>query len=234
MLSTKTAFQFATGVLGLLAVSAASAQSGGTTYECTTVAIDSNAAGRHLTRAERIARLEGAFYDSVDRYDGCQAELMKSGNSATSGSQGGGAFGSADANGNGAGQGETAGDGRAGQQSAQQSGQGQNAGFSGASFATTSISGTEARELPQRSSKASGRRSEDSWKQEEVKAEAPEDDEEMKGSGRVPADIPPADNDSVLETQIREAAMREEDPEKREKLWDTYRRYKGIEKESEE
>ena len=48
------------------------------------------------------------------------------------------------------------------------------------------------------------------------------------GTGNVPEDIPPADNDSILETQIREAAMREKDPEMRKRLWNEYRRYKGL------
>lgn len=43
----------------------------------------------------------------------------------------------------------------------------------------------------------------------------------------VPEDIPPADNDTVLQRQIREAAMAETDPEKKKKLWDLYRKYKG-------
>ena len=46
-------------------------------------------------------------------------------------------------------------------------------------------------------------------------------------NGKVPDDIPPADNDSFLESQIREAAMKENDPEAREKLWEEYRRYKS-------
>ena len=45
-------------------------------------------------------------------------------------------------------------------------------------------------------------------------------------NGRTPEDIPSADNDSVLEAQIRQAAMNETDPEIREKLWDEYRKYK--------
>jgi hypothetical protein len=46
-------------------------------------------------------------------------------------------------------------------------------------------------------------------------------------NGRIPEDIPSADNDSVLEAQIRQAAMNETDPEIKEKLWDEYRKYKG-------
>ena len=43
-----------------------------------------------------------------------------------------------------------------------------------------------------------------------------------------PADIPSGNDDSVFARQLREAAMREPDPAIREKLWDEYRKYKGI------
>ena len=43
-----------------------------------------------------------------------------------------------------------------------------------------------------------------------------------------PDDIPAADNDSVFEKQIREAAENESDPEIRERLWNEYRKYKGL------
>lgn len=47
-------------------------------------------------------------------------------------------------------------------------------------------------------------------------------------NGKLPEDIPPADNDSVLEAQIRQAAINETDPELKKKLWNEYRRYKGL------
>ena len=43
-----------------------------------------------------------------------------------------------------------------------------------------------------------------------------------------PADIPNGSDDDVVARQLREAAMREPDPAIREKLWDEYRKYKGI------
>ncbi len=44
----------------------------------------------------------------------------------------------------------------------------------------------------------------------------------------VPEDIPGGDDDDVVARQLREAAMREPDPELREKLWDEYRKYTGL------
>lgn len=47
-------------------------------------------------------------------------------------------------------------------------------------------------------------------------------------NGKLPDDIPPADNDSVLEAQIRQAAINEPDPVVQKKLWNEYRKYKGL------
>lgn len=46
----------------------------------------------------------------------------------------------------------------------------------------------------------------------------------------VPADIPSGNDDDVVARQIREAAMRESDPELQERLWDEYRKYKSSKK----
>ena len=45
-----------------------------------------------------------------------------------------------------------------------------------------------------------------------------------------PTDIPNGNNDDVVARQLREAAMREPDPAVRERLWDEYRKYTGLEK----
>ena len=55
-----------------------------------------------------------------------------------------------------------------------------------------------------------------------------EDDKKTLSNGKLPEDIPPADNDDIIAKQIREAALAEPDPQKQEKLWNEYRRYKGI------
>ena len=44
-----------------------------------------------------------------------------------------------------------------------------------------------------------------------------------------PEDIPDGRDDDVVARQLREAAMREPDPEVRERLWNEYRKYKGLE-----
>lgn len=50
--------------------------------------------------------------------------------------------------------------------------------------------------------------------------------QEQGDASRVPADVGDGRNDDVVARQIREAAMAEEDPKIRERLWDEYRRYK--------
>ena len=46
------------------------------------------------------------------------------------------------------------------------------------------------------------------------------------GSPDVPADIPDGRDDDIVARQLREAAMKEMDPELRERLWEEYRKYK--------
>jgi hypothetical protein len=45
---------------------------------------------------------------------------------------------------------------------------------------------------------------------------------------RTPEDIPSDVTDDIVAKQLREAALAEEDPELRERLWDEYRSYKGL------
>ncbi len=45
---------------------------------------------------------------------------------------------------------------------------------------------------------------------------------------RTPEDIPTGVDDDIVAKQLREAALAEEDPELRERLWDEYRTYKGL------
>jgi hypothetical protein len=49
---------------------------------------------------------------------------------------------------------------------------------------------------------------------------------EQGDASRVPADVGDGRNDDVVARQIREAAMAEDDPRIRERLWEEYRRYK--------
>jgi hypothetical protein len=52
-------------------------------------------------------------------------------------------------------------------------------------------------------------------------------------NGRIPPDVGTGEDDDIVARQLREAAMKEEDPELRERLWDEYRAYKFGEKKKE-
>ena len=45
---------------------------------------------------------------------------------------------------------------------------------------------------------------------------------------RTPDDIEVIMDDDIVAKQLREAALAEEDPELRERLWEEYRKYKGM------
>ena len=45
---------------------------------------------------------------------------------------------------------------------------------------------------------------------------------------RTPDDIEVIIDDDIVAKQLREAALAEEDPELRERLWEEYRKYKGL------
>ena len=45
---------------------------------------------------------------------------------------------------------------------------------------------------------------------------------------RTPDDIEVSSFDDIVARQLREAALAEDDPELRERLWEEYRKYKGI------
>ena len=53
-------------------------------------------------------------------------------------------------------------------------------------------------------------------------------DEVMPPNGKLPEDIPSVENDDIIAKQFRQAAMDETDPATKAKLWNEYRRYKGL------
>ena len=56
-----------------------------------------------------------------------------------------------------------------------------------------------------------------------IKGEA---DIPTRSHSQIPPDLVDAKDDDIIARQLREAAMKEQDPELREKLWDEYRKYK--------
>jgi hypothetical protein len=53
----------------------------------------------------------------------------------------------------------------------------------------------------------------------------------LPGKGKnmiIPEDIPSGESDDIIARQIREAAISEKNPKLKEKLWEEYRKYKGV------
>ena len=195
-----------------LAVAVAAVCAGATAArECAPSAVDTDIEGQPLTRAERIARLDEALEESLARFDECQNDTARA---QEPGAESAGA-GAADAGGDTAGTGddtsaETAaaqGDGNAGTPPSAEP-----AATDGVdSVAATGVEGTEAPEDSETTTSGT---------------ERPPDSGGV--SADIPDDIPEPDNDSVLEAQIRRAAMEETDPKIRAELWNEYRKYKGL------
>ena len=177
--------------------------------DCAAGEIQVDIDGEPLTRAERIARLDEALNDSLARFDECQeAAGAAAGRDAGAGSTDGGTAGA---------------DGGA-------SGP---AGATGGSRDAEAPESTDptADDAPVESVAAPGVQG---TEPPEDAGETPPGTEPPQGRdsgsdpGAVPDDIPEPDNDSVLEAQIRRAAMEEADPRIRAELWNEYRRYKGL------
>lgn len=163
-----------------------------------------------LTKEERLVLMERAFYRSLSRFDACRASVT--GTSSTSTASGGANAG-----------------GMEGSETGDSEGEG-----TGISAAASDMSGSEttsagetngiiepAGDVEQSDSTATGQ---DQPGTGEAKQQRLNDG----NNGKVPEDIPEADNDSVLEAQIRRAAIAATDPEMKKRLWNEYRKYKGL------
>lgn len=166
--------------------------------DCTNVSVEYQE-DPTLTKAEQLARMDAALLQSLSRFDACQIAKDKSVSESAAGASG-----------------STGG-----------------ASSGGSSVASSDMTGTEKTSEDQQATGTSA-----SWGAVASTgngAAAEEGPESGAGNltggvsnGKIPDDIPPADNDSILEAQIRQAATNEKDPITREKLWDEYRKYKGL------
>ena len=185
--------------------------------DCTNIAIDYTD-NTTLTAQEQATAMERAFYDSLNKYDSCLTEEegpsdKASNGAAQDGGGGSGASGSISGTGTGSFAGSTA---------AETS--------SAGAVASSGISGSQKQnEAEQLEGALQGGVQQDS--------QSTEDPNSPKGNtqtaiilrnGKTPDDIPATDNDSLLESRIREAAEKETDPATKAKLWNEYRKYKGL------
>lgn len=183
--------------------------------DCTEVSVNF-ADDSSLTRQERIALMDAALISSLGKYERCALQQDQS-QTNTAGASGGGMSG-----GGGGGDGANAG---AEAQSA--SGGSEGDGNQGVeSVASSTLSGTGNKDKPSEQSSADqgGPVSASGQGMNQVTGDTVAD----MSNGKIPEDIPSVDNDDVLGEQIRRAAMEETDPEIKEKLWDEYRKYKGL------
>lgn len=212
MTSIKTSFIFKLILIYLAgAVSAFADESLSSGIDCSEISIN-YADNPDLTRAERIEAMEAAFYESVNRFETCNlssssqalsqsaSQSGDSGSSASDGSESAGTESSGDNENNNEGTIE--------------------------SVASPVLTGTETDVEPPEF---------DSFELEsELDTEISDTKTTVLSSaganGAKPEDIPDANNDDAVAAQIRLAAELEKDPEKKEKLWDEYRKYKGITK----
>lgn len=183
----------------------------GASDDCTDISIDFEASS-NLTKQEQAERMDKAFLESLNKYERCQSAANEGAASKSAASGG---------NGGGTNKGENKGQGK---------GNGSNndltSGGRITSSPSTSMMGTNKKPIIEQ---ATGTNSDNSQQGLNKKSSQQQTkSENVLNNGKIPGDIPPVDNDSVLEEQIRLAAINEKDPVIQEKLWNEYRRYKGL------
>jgi len=189
--------------------------------DCSQISVDYEN-NPNLTAQEKIELMDKALLHSLNKYEGCQS-VQKASSNANSGG----------ASGSGTESGDNGRDGSDGQQGSAGNSR------SGSSFASSTMTGTETPTAAESSGDPSqaSKQQQSSQNADATAEDAPASDahagsheqaKRIKGSGKLPGDIPAVDNDSVLEAQIRQAAMSESDPVIKARLWNEYRKYKGL------
>lgn len=151
-----------------------------------------------LTQAERLALMEKAFFDSVNRFESCQLTdpnntSADSSNSGDNGGQGGG--------------------------------QNQDGNIGNNAVANQEMQGTEPESAESVPSQTGSESYDGSYEQDDNGTTISSGGSQ---NGAIPEDIPSANNDDAIASQIRLAAEAEQDPEIKKKLWNEYRKYKGM------
>ena len=176
------------------------------TIDCTDVNVD-YLEDSSLTREERLRLMDKALFKSLNKFELCQdvnkMEAAAAAAAVASGVGGGGDFEETD---------EEIGD-RSGVES----------------VASSAMSGTE---HPQGNPPAEGTGEKDSGAlqdpQDMAESGSKTGGNTKRSTGKLPEDIPSAQNDDTLAAQIRYAAENETDPVKSKQLWNEYRKYKGL------
>ena len=207
-----------------------------TARDCTLGPVRVDIENETLTQAERIARLDDALNESLARFDECQNDVPAptESDSGTETASGGleGASGRAGDTTPAEGDGsdgntrrtEPAGDGGGMKSVAAPGIEGTQTPENGA----TATSGSDAKPVAAAGVEGTQPKEDPTGTTSDTPQPAGSSGTRGDDSGDVPDDIPRGDNDSVLEAQIRRAAMEETDPRIRAELWNEYRKYKGL------
>ena len=171
----------------------------GDSLDCTNVSVD-YLEDSSLTREERLRLMDKAFYQSLNKFELCQrANRMAA---------------------------AAAGGGDGGEVGGESGAPGEKTGMLGVeSVASSAMSGTE---TPLENTHADGGSGALQDSQDMAESGSKTGGNMQGSSGKLPEDIPPAQNDDALAAQIRYAAESETDPVKSKQLWNEYRKYKGL------
>ncbi len=186
-------------------------ESRGESIDCTDVQVD-YADDPTLTREERIHLMDKAFYKSLDKFELCQSAMKRT-----------------ETNGHGAAAARTSGVSGGSGDSGDSSGDMEGTSAS-RSAASSTMSGTDS---PKENSAAEDNIETEDSNASSTSRSADNENSMNRGNvsaanGKLPGDIPSADNDSALAAQIRHAAENETDPVKKAQLWNEYRKYRGL------
>jgi len=154
-----------------------------------------------LTREERLRLMDKAFFDSLNKFELCQAAIKTAGSANAEDGAAGGLGDSA---------------GEAGGES------------TGESVASSTMSGTDTPRVDSSAENIKTGESAEGQTSQSTEETGTANNGMTRSNGKLPEDIPSANNDDTLAAQIRYAAENETDPVKREKLWNEYRKYKGL------
>ena len=175
--------------------------------DCTDITIDFTDRP-DMTRSERLEAMNRAFFDSVNRFELCNlSNAISNNSSAAQTSSNAGLSGS-----------ETD-----GQSTSNNDASAETVAGSYDSRASGEVSGTELSQVAEPFDSPVS--------QDETAAlenTVPSKPPPTVGNGTLPEDIPVANNDDAVAVQIRLAAEIEQDTVKKEKLWNEYRKYKGL------
>ena len=176
--------------------------------DCTDVSVDYSD-DLTLSREERLRLMDEAFFQSLNKFEQCQSARKK----AEAGSAAGGGE-----KGTEGGPGDTTGE--------------TGTASSGESVASSTMSGTETPGEPYPAGGVEGEKSGALQRSQDGDDAGKTNSGKMtRSNGKLPEDIPSAENDDVLAAQIRYAAEKETDPVKKKRLWNEYRKYKGLDPE---